>query len=101
MRLGLGLGFMGFASASRLSLSPSSATAGTAYSGTISGNVGTTSATSSDGTVLTVIGSTLSGTFTNPGAIIITITDTLGSVLVSFTVATSGFSPSLDFSDAR
>lgn len=91
----------GAAGTPRMALSPSSATAGSAYSGTISGNTGAVTATSTDGTTLTVVGSTVTGTFSAAGNITISLTDTLGTVNIPFTVSASGFSPSLDFSDDR
>lgn len=66
-----------------LSLSPTTATAGSAYSGTISGCTAgsTVTATSSDGTTLTVTGSgttrTVAGTFAGAGGPTITMTETL------------------------
>ncbi len=66
-----------------LTLSPTTATTGAAYSGTISGATAssTVSATSSDGTSLTVGGSgasrTLSGTFGTAGSPTITMVETL------------------------
>jgi hypothetical protein len=78
-----------------LTLSPTSATAGSAYSGTISGKTSgsTITATSSDGTTLTVSGTTVSGTFSAAGTPTITLTETLAgatnsprSSTISFTV---------------
>jgi hypothetical protein len=89
MSLGIGIGMrMGAAKAAttggpvtlnNLTISPTTATAGSAYSGTISGNTAgsTITATSSDGTVLTVTGTTISGTFTG-SAPTITLVETLG-----------------------
>jgi hypothetical protein len=66
-----------------LTLSPNSANVGVAYSGTISGGAthGSSSftATSSDGTVLTVIGTAVTGTFTSTGSPTITLTETNSS----------------------
>jgi hypothetical protein len=62
-----------------LTLSPLSATAGSGYSGTITGKTtgSTITATSSDGTVLTVTGTTVTGTFSTGGTPTITLTETL------------------------
>lgn len=64
---------------SALTLSPLTATAGVAYSGTISGNTSgsTITATSSDGTALSVSGTTVTGTFAGAGSPTITLTETL------------------------
>ncbi len=62
-----------------LALSSTTATAGVPYSGTISGNTAgsTITAASSDGTTLTVVGTTVSGTFAGPGTPTVTLTETL------------------------
>lgn len=62
-----------------LTVSPLSATAGSAYSGTISGKTSgsTITAVASDGTVLTVVGTAVSGTFSAAGSPTITLTETL------------------------
>lgn len=91
-------------------LTPTTATAGSGYSGTITGNtVGSTlSALSSDGTSLTVTGVTLTGTFAAAGSPTVTVTETLTgatgsprSTPFSFTVSAAGATPSLDHSDAN
>jgi hypothetical protein len=78
-----------------LTLSPTSVGKGLFYSGTITGKTSgsTIAATSSDGTTLTVSGSTVTGTFSAVGTPTITLTETLAgytnsprSNAVSFTV---------------
>jgi len=67
------------ATLSALTLSPTTATTGTAYSGTISGKTSgsTITATSSDGTALTVSGTTVTGSFSAAGTPTVTLTETL------------------------
>ena len=62
-----------------LTLTPATATAGSAYSGTIGGRTSGSAitATSSDGTTLTVSGTTVSGTFTAAGTPTISLVETL------------------------
>jgi len=62
-----------------ITLSPLTATAGVPYSGTLSGNTGGSTVTysSSDGTVLTVTGTTVTGTFAAAGSPTVTPTETL------------------------
>jgi hypothetical protein len=62
-----------------LTFSPNTATAGTAWTSTITGKTSgsTITATSSDGTPLTVSGTTISGTFSASGTPTITLTETL------------------------
>lgn len=64
-----------------LSLTPLTATAGSAWSGTIAGKTtgSTLTATSSDSTSLTVSGNTISGTFSAAGNKTITVTETLST----------------------
>ncbi len=60
-----------------LGLTPTAVNEDAAYSGTITGRtVGSTlTATSSDGTVLSVVGTTVTGTFTNPGTPTVTVSE--------------------------
>jgi hypothetical protein len=62
-----------------LTVLPLTATAGSAYSGTITGKTSgsTITAAASDGTTLTVTGTTVSGTFSGAGSPTITLTETL------------------------
>ena len=85
-------------STAALILSPATAAPGVAYNALIGNRLpgSTITATSSDGTVLTIAGSTLSGTFATAGAKTITLVETragaLGSprtTLVTVTVAVS------------
>ena len=93
-----------------LTLSPQTARAGVAYSGTIGGATAGSSiaAASSDGTALSVSGSTVSGTFAAAGSPSVTLTETLAgatgspkstqlAMTVSAATPTGG---AFDFSDA-
>lgn len=92
-----------------LTLSPTTATAGSIYTGAIGGRSpgSTLSATSSDGTVLSVSGATVSGTFATAGVRTVTLTEVLTgatnspqAAAMNITVASPSTSPgSLDFSD--
>ncbi|MGU3286441.1 beta strand repeat-containing protein [Methylobacterium mesophilicum] len=66
---------------SALTLSPLTATAGSAYSGIITGKTSgsTVTASSSDGTALTVTGSTVTGTFAAAGSPTVTLSEALPS----------------------
>ncbi|TXN43595.1 GDSL-type esterase/lipase family protein [Methylobacterium sp. WL7] len=87
---------------SALTLSPLTATAGSAYSGTITGKTSgsTVTATSSNGTTLTVSGSTVSGTFSAAGTPTISLVETLAGATGSprtstaqITVSAPSFAP--------
>ena len=92
-----------------LTLAPTSATAGTAYTGTISGKTcgSTITASSSDGTTLTVSGTSVTGTVSAAGSPTITLTETLSGATntpkastVGFTVAAAGSAPAALAQDA-
>ena len=92
-----------------LTLAPTSATAGTAYTGTISGKTSgsTITASSSDGITLTVSGTSVTGTFSAAGSPTVTLTETLSGATntpktsaVSFTVAAAGSAPAALAQDA-
>jgi hypothetical protein len=90
-----------------LTLSPLTATAGSLYTGSIATKTAgsTITASSSDGTSLTVSGSTLTGTFTTAGTPTINLTETLAgasnsphtTVINTFTVNSAGTDPSTFF----
>ena len=69
----------------RLALSVASAAAGAAFSAQVLGTAlgSTVAATSSDGTALTVSGTTVSGVFASPGAPTITLVETLAGAIGS------------------
>ena len=93
-------------SLSALSLSSSVASVGATYSGTIFGQTfgSTITATSSDGTLLVVSGSTVTGTFTSSGSPTITLVETLagatGSPETSTLTITVVIGGTADFSQA-
>ncbi|WP_114227031.1 MULTISPECIES: hypothetical protein [Sphingomonas] len=86
-----------------LSLSPTSVAMGATYSATISGKTAgsTVTATSSDGTTLTVSGTTVTGKFNSSGSPTVTLTETLAGATntpkaTTISVAvTSGNTPTL------
>ena len=79
-----------------LTLSPTTATAGTAFTGTVSGRTSgsTITASSSDGTALAVSGTSITGAFSAAGSPTITLTETLSGATNTPKTSTVGLTVS-------